>query len=203
MRSLYVTDRAAIGDARFRELLASLRSAPALRVELREKGSTDRECLSWAMTARDRLGENVPLLVNGRFDIALAGGADGVHLPADGLPLPQVRACTPRGFAVGVSTHSPEEAAAALDAGADVVVIGPVFETPEKRPFGPPLGVEALARLPLRASHRGDVFAIGGIDEASIARLEPYRERISGVAGISLFQQAEDPRGLVERIAAR
>jgi thiamine-phosphate pyrophosphorylase len=202
MKSLYVTDRAAIGDARFRELLASLRSAPALRVELRERGSTDRECLAWTKAARESLGE-VPILVNRRFDIALAGGADGVHLPADGLPLPRVRACTPRGFAVGVSTHSPEEAAAALDAGADVVVIGPVFETPEKRPFGPPLGVEALARLPLRASHRGDVFAIGGIDEASIARLEPYGDRISGVAGIRLFQQAEDPRGLVERIAAR
>jgi thiamine-phosphate pyrophosphorylase len=205
VNALYVTHRAAVGDARFREILGALSGAPGLSVELREKEpeSTDRERLSWAVTAREILGPGVPVLVNRRFDIALAAGAAGVHLPADGLPPAEVRAHTPRGFRVGVSTHSPEEAAAALGDGADLVVIGPIFDTPSKRRFGPPIGAEALGRLPLRSAHRGEVFAIGGIDEAALDRLEPYRDRISGVAAIRLFQDSADPRAALERIAAR
>jgi thiamine-phosphate pyrophosphorylase len=205
MNVLYVTDRSAVGDARFREILRALSGAPALTVELREKGSgsTDRDAIAWAIEARETLGPTVPVLVNRRFDVALAAGASGVHLPSDGLPAAVVRAHTPRGFRVGVSTHSPEEAAAALDAGADLVVIGPIFDTPSKRRFGAPLGVEALGRLPLSSSHRAEVYAIGGIDEAALDLLEPYRDRIAGVAAMRLIQEASDPRGVAERIAAR
>ena len=203
MNALWVTDRAAIGDERFRELLRTLSGVSALTVELRERDSSDRECLAWAREARSTLGPAVPLLVNRRFDVALAAAAEGVHLPADGLPVSGVRAHTPRGFRIGVSTHSPEEAAAAIDEGADVVLIGPIFDTPSKRRFGPPLGPEALSRLPLLASHRCQVFAIGGIDERGLDRLASYRDRMTGVAGIRLFQEASDPRAVVERIAAR
>ena len=203
MNALYVTDRSAVGDLRFREILRSLSGAPDLAVELREKTSTDREAVSWASEAREALGPKVPLLVNRRFDVALAAGAAGVHLPADGLPVPGVRAHTPRGFRVGVSTHSPEEAAAAIADGADLVVIGPIFDTPSKRRFGAPLGAGALAKLPLRASHRAEVYAIGGIDEAALDRLEPYRDRIAGVAAVRLFQESADPREALTRISAR
>lgn len=203
MKALYVTDRSSIGDGRFRELLSRLSAAPELTVQLREKEATDRECLAWAGVARESLGEIVPLLVNRRFDIALAAGASGVHLPADGLPVAGVRAHTPRGFRVGVSTHSPEEAAGAIGEGADVVVLGPIFDTPEKRGYGPPLGVQALARLPLRSSHSSEVFAIGGIGEPELGLFEPYRDRLSGVAGIRIFQEASDPRRVADGIAAR
>ncbi len=167
------------------------------------RSAADRECLAWALAARESLGPDVPILVNRRFDVALAAGADGVHLPADGLPVAAVRAHTPRGFRIGRSTHSPEEAAHAIEEQADVVVLGPLFDTPSKRSFGPALGVESLARLPLRASHRSEVFAIGGIDEPALEALEPFRDRISGVAAVRLFQEASDPRAVVERIAAR
>jgi thiamine-phosphate pyrophosphorylase len=203
VKALYVTDRAAIGDERFLALLARLSGAPELTVQLREKGTPDRACLTWARRAREALGSSVPLLVNGRFDIALAARADGVHLPSDGLPVPTVRAQTPRGFRVGVSTHSPEEAEAAIGSGADLVVLGPIFDTPSKRPFGAPLGAEALGRLPPSSTHGSEVFAIGGIDEPAIEELEPHRDRFSGVAGTRLFQEAPDPRGVAERIAAR
>jgi thiamine-phosphate pyrophosphorylase len=203
VKALYVTDREAVGDSRLRALLTQLSGAPSLLVQLRERESTDRECLSWAETARQSLGPTVRLFVNRRFDIALAAGADGVQLPADGLPLPEVRAHTPRGFGVGVSTHSPSESAAAIEQDADVVVLGPIFDTPSKRPFGPPLGAEALARLPLLSSHHSEVYAIGGLEEGNLGQLDPYRDRISGVAGIRLFQEAADPRAVVERIAAR
>ena len=203
MKALYVTDRAAVGDARFRQILGRLSGVPGLAVDLREKESTDRERLAWALEARQTLGPEVPVLVNRRFDVAIAAGAAGVHLPADGLPLADVRAHTPRGFRIGVSTHSPEETSAALDAGADLVVIGPIIDTPSKRAFGAPLGVEALGGLPRRASHGGEVFAIGGIDEATLDRLEPYLDRLDGVAAIRLFQESPDPRATFSRIASR
>ncbi len=202
MKALYVTDRAAVGDARFLEVLDALCGAP-LSVELRERQSCDRETFELARTARRRLGDRVPLSVNRRFDIALAAGAHGVHLPADGLPLSRIRAHTPRGFRIGVSTHSPGEAAAAIADGADAVVIGPIFDTPSKRAWGPPLGPEALARLPETREHACEVYAIGGIEEDNLAALEPYRGRISGIAAIRLFQAAADPRAVAERIAAR
>ena len=202
MKALYVTDRAAIGDRRFLALLGELAGTPELSVELREKEADDRSRLAWAERARTALGP-VPLYVNARFDVALAANADGVHLPADGLPLAAVRAHTPRGFRVGVSTHSAGEARSAIESGADLVVLGPIFDTPSKRRFGAPLGPDVLRDLPPRGSHGSDVFAIGGIGEDAIDALEPYRDRISGVAGVRLFQEAADPRAVAARIAAR
>ncbi|MCA1582382.1 MAG: thiamine phosphate synthase [Acidobacteria bacterium] len=203
MKTLYVTDRPAVSDERFEAVLESLAGAPLLTVQLREKGASDRQTIAWAAAARRALGPDVALYVNRRFDLALASGAEGVHLPSDGLPLPRVRANTPRGFRVGVSTHSAAEAAEAISGGADLVVIGPVFSTPAKAPLGDPLGPEALRDLPPAREHGSDVFAIGGISEENVALLEPYRDRISGVAGIRLFQDAPDPGAVARRIARR
>jgi thiamine-phosphate pyrophosphorylase len=203
VKALYVTDRQALGDARFESVLAAVAGLPDLRVQLREPGVSDRESYAWAAKAREKLGPDVPLFVNRRFDLALAAAADGVHLPADGLPLARVRANTPRGFRVGVSTHSVEEAGAAISAGADLVVLGPVFDTPSKRAYGAPLGPSVLANLPRLADHEAEVFAIGGIDESRVAELEAYGDRISGVAAVRLFQESADPRGAAQRIAAR
>ncbi|HSE64458.1 MAG TPA: thiamine phosphate synthase [Thermoanaerobaculia bacterium] len=202
MKTLYVTDRAAVGDARLEKVLEALRGAPGLLVQLREKTGSDRDLLAMARSARVALGPLVPLFVNRRLDVALAAEADGVHLPADGLPLTRVRSASPRGFRVGVSTHSPIEAARAIEEGADVVVIGPIFDTPSKASFGPPLGTPALAGLPELASHGADVFAIGGIDEPRLEELAPFADRISGIAAVRLIQDSGDPRALVERIAA-
>lgn len=202
MKVLYVTDRGAIGDSRFDRVLEALRGAPGLLVQLREPAGGDRERLERARSSRATLGSEVGLFVNRRLDVALAAGAQGVHLPADGLPPSRVRTASPRGFRVGVSTHSPAEAARAIEDGADLVVIGPIFETPSKASFGPPLGAAALAELPERASHGAEVFAIGGIDEARLGELLPFSDRISGVAAIRLIQEADDPRGVVERISA-
>ncbi len=201
MKLLYVTDRAAVGDAAFERILESLRGAEGLLVELRERHATDRETVRWAGVAREKLGPTVPLLLNRRLDVALAAGADGVHLPADGLPVARVRTAAARETRVGRSTHSPEEAVRAIEDGADLVVIGPVFETPSKASFGAPLGAASLAELPRRATHGAEVFAIGGIDESRAEQVSRFADRISGVAGIRLVQEARDPRAVVERIA--
>jgi thiamine-phosphate pyrophosphorylase len=203
MRTLYVTDRRSAGDERVRETMAALSGAPGVTVQLRERDTPDRDYLGRAEVARETLAPQTPLYVNRRFDIALAAGADGVHLPASGLPLARVRSATPREFRIGVSTHSPIEARRAIEEGADLVLIGPVFDTPSKIAFGPPLGLEALGALPPRDEHSSEIFAIGGISEKNLGRLDLYRDRIAGVAGIRLFQQSHDPRGLAERIGRR
>lgn len=201
MKVVYVTDRRAAGDTHLRETLAALSGAPGLSVQLREKDASDQDTLAWARLARETLGAALPLYVNGRFDIALSAGADGVHLPASGLPLARVRAATPRGFRIGVSTHSAAEARNAIEGGADLVLLGPVFDTPSKRAYGTPLGTRVLGELPPLAGHACEVYAIGGISLENISQLEPYRDRIAGIAGIRLFQESPDPRGVVERIA--
>jgi thiamine-phosphate pyrophosphorylase len=105
------------------------------------------------------------LFVNDRFDVALAVGADGVHLPARGLPPRPAR----RGIEaadgkllIGCSTHSLAEAKMAVGGGADFVTFGPVWPTPSKAAYGPPVGLEKLTEavraLPV------PVFALGGID---------------------------------------
>jgi thiamine-phosphate pyrophosphorylase len=202
VKLLYVTDRAAVGEERLERVLDSLQGAPGLLVQVREKIGTDREQLRRAQSARAKLGASVPLFVNRRFDVALAAGADGVHLPAAGLPVSRVRVASPRGFRVGVSTHSVPEAMRAIEEGADLVVLGPIFETPSKESFGRPLGLEALAALPTRDAHGSEVFAIGGIDETRLAELRPFADRISGVAGIRLIQESDQPRAVLERIVA-
>jgi thiamine-phosphate pyrophosphorylase len=203
MKALWVTDRRAAGDQRFEELLGRLAGTPGLTVSLRERGTGDREALEWAKRARTALGRTTPLYVNRRADIALAAGADGVHLPASGLPLARVRRAAPRELRLGVSTHSGAEAARAIEEGADLVVIGPIFDTPSKREYGPPLGPEALAALPRRAEHGSEVYAIGGIGADNVAGLDPWLDRIDGVAAIRYFQEAEDPRGAAEALARR
>ena len=203
MKALWVTDRQAAGDARFEELLGRLAGAPGLSVQLREKDTADRECLGWARLARRILGVATPLYVNRRLDVAIGAGADGVHLPASGLPLLRVRSAAPRGFRAGVSTHSAAEAERAIAEGADLVVIGPVFDTPSKRSYGPPVGLGVLESLPRRSGHACQVFAIGGITGENLGALEPYRDRIDGIAAIRFFQEAADPRAAVESVAAR
>ena len=203
MKALWVTDRRAVGDAPFEELLGLLAGAPGLSVQLREKDTADRDCLGWARLARRTLGPATPLYVNRRFDIAIAAGADGVHLPASGLPLPRVRSAAPRGFRAGVSTHSAAEAERAIAEGADLIVIGPIFDTPSKRPYGPPLGPGALESLSRRSDRACQVFAIGGINRENLEALDPYGDRIDGIAAIRFFQEAGDPRAAVESIAAR
>ncbi len=200
MKALYVTDRTAVGDRRLEDLLALLSGVEDLSVQLRERDLSDRELLARTRRAREILGRRTPLSVNRRFDVALAAGADGVHLPASGLPLRRVKANTPRGFRVGASTHSAAQAIAAIEEGADVVVLGPIFETPSKRAFGKPLGPASLSDLPPASSHSAEVYAIGGIEAGNVGELLLYRDRLAGVAAVRLFQAAGDPREAVETI---
>jgi thiamine-phosphate pyrophosphorylase len=147
------------------------------------------------LAAAERLRPIAPiLLVHGRADVAMAAGADGVHLPSRGLDPKQVRRFVPPGFIVGSSTHSLAEAKMAARGGADYVVYGPVFETPGK---GAPVGVAALAEVV--AASTLPVYALGGVDAARAPQCLQAGARlacIGAVLGRAPSQAAEAARAL-------
>src|SRR5688572_21175886 len=135
-------------------------------------------------------------MVNDRFDIALAAGADGVHLTSTSLPAEIVSEICGSELLIGVSTHSLNEARLARNKGVDFVVFGPVFDTESKRKFGDPQGTEKLQEV---TSTLGQlpVIAIGGVSVDNAGRC--FAVGAAGVAAIDLFR---DPAKLSERVAA-
>jgi thiamine-phosphate pyrophosphorylase len=131
------------------------------------------------------------LLVGDRADVALAAGADGVHLGLRSPPADRVRPWFPRWM--GVSCHGAEELERAAAAGADYAILSPVFGVPEK---GPPLGIPRFQAL--RRSFPGPVVALGGIDASSAADLRAAGA--DGVAVVRALQDAPDPAGEARRI---
>lgn len=168
-------------------------SCGVTHLQVREKGLPATLQLELTRAVVDAAeGTDLRILLNGRFDIAMAAGADGVHLPADGLPVKAVRQYVPEGFLIGVSTHSAEESLAAKSGGADMIVFGPIFESPGKRDG---VGLEKLGEV-CRAAAPIPVLALGGVDENNFRKT--FDARASGFAAIR-FLNALIERG--ERIA--
>jgi thiamine-phosphate pyrophosphorylase len=208
----YVTDRhslaaegsAAAGVALGRKIQAVM-AAGIDCVQIREKDLTARQISDLARdalrSARASTGAAHPIpriMINDRLDVALVGGADGVHLGETGLPVKDARALienwsTRRDFVVGVSCHSVEAVGTAASAGADYVFFGPVFATPSKAAFGSPQGLESLGDA--CRSVTIPVIAIGGITLENAAQC--FAAGAAGIAAIRLFQEGTDPAATV------
>jgi thiamine-phosphate pyrophosphorylase len=188
----YITDgRQLRGD-----LLAAIHRA--LRagvdwVQIREKDLSARKLFELT-SAVMKLAPDAPpkIFVNTRADVALAAGAHGVHLPSGSVSAAEIRKLSSPGFVVGVSCHHTDEVRRAASEGADFVVFGPVFETPSKQAYGPPKGLKKLEE----ACGAADipVLALGGVGLGNAA--DCLAAGAAGIAGISLFQQAEDLAGV-------
>ena len=193
-----VTDRNATEGRDLGDVVAAALDAGLPAVQLRDRDLPGRPLLALAerlrlLTAR----AGALLLVNDRVDVAVAAGADGVHLGGASMPVDVARRLLPPGALVGVSTHAVPEVAAAT---ADFAFFGPVHATPSKAAFRPPQGVArlreavAVARIP--------VLAIGGITRPHISDL-----RAAGAAGVAVIRailSADDPgsatRALLEAL---
>ncbi|PKN12815.1 MAG: thiamine phosphate synthase [Deltaproteobacteria bacterium HGW-Deltaproteobacteria-4] len=201
--SLYlISDRKSLPSGQ--ELVATVRAAlrgGVRAVQLREKDLSAAELYPLALALRQVTREfSARLLINDRVDLALAVDADGVHLGAHSLPVSVVRQLLGEQRIIGVSTHHPDEVHRAAVAGADFVTFGPVYSTPSKIAYGPPVGLEPLAAV--CADPPLPVFALGGV---SVARLPELRAAgCAHVALIGAILQAVDPeeaaRGLLRGI---
>jgi thiamine-phosphate pyrophosphorylase len=134
-------------------------------------------------------------LVNDRCDLALAIGADGVHLGQDDLPLPPARVIMGPDRLIGISTHTAAQVIEATAQGADYLGVGPIFATTTKPDHEPVVGVDGLAMIrrltPLR------IFAIGGIRPETVESV--IKAGAHGVAVISAIWNASDVAAEVER----
>jgi len=184
-----VTDRALCGDRSLVEVVGEAIAGGVNVVQLREKGLPAGELLTLARQLREVTAGRALLFVNDRLDVALAAGADGVHLPEAGLPVREARALGVEGLLIGRSVHGVEAGAQAAGDGADLIQLGAIYPT-ASHPGGTPVGVEALSRLASRVEV--PVVGIGGIT-VSGAR-EAMAAGAAGVAVIRAILAAPDPR---------
>ncbi len=198
-----ISDRRFLANGDLIGWISALAAARVAACQLREKDLDDRDLYELALRAKAALPPPCTLWINGRVDVAIAVQAEGVHLPSEtsgGLSVRAVRRRFPRPFGIGVSTHSVEEVGRAADEGADYAVFGPVFATPSKAAFGPPLGLDALAR----ATQVGlPLLALGGVTAERFVDLAAAGAQ--GAAGIRLFRTPENLPAVIEaaRVAFR
>jgi thiamine-phosphate pyrophosphorylase len=167
-RLYVITDRKLFSrDASLITAIKAALKGGVTAVQLREKDMETRELLRLAYRMRKVTEQfNAKLFINDRFDIALAVGADGVHLTQNSIPVDAVKQCTRRKLLAGVSTHSLKEAREAEKGGADFITFGPVYRTPSKLKYGSPVGIELLKNVSARAGI--PVFAVGGVTQGRI-----------------------------------
>lgn len=174
------------GGSLFRQLDKYLRLG-ADWIQLREKDLSDRELLE-AAGAASRKAEKTgaKVIVNGRADIASLSGAAGVQLPSDSPPVEKIKAAFP-GLTVIKSCHTLEDVRRAEAAGADLVTVGPVFETPSKKGIIEPMGLSALSDI--CSACNIPVIALGGIGTGQAGQVADAGA--CGIAGIRLFNDPE------------
>lgn len=146
------------------EQVRRLISGGASFIQLRDKDAPSGDFYRAALECVEHAHANgARIIINDRADIALAAGADGVHLGQDDLDPKHARSLLGASAIIGYSTHSLEQARAALGYPIDYLAIGPVFETQTKKDHDPVIGLEGLRAL--RDLEPGcPIVAIGGID---------------------------------------
>jgi thiamine-phosphate pyrophosphorylase len=189
--SLYlVTDRRL---ARGRSTLDIVRAAVAggvTCVQLREKTCPTREFIDEALCLKEFLAaRGIPLIINDRLDVALAVGAQGVHLGQNDMPLAAARRIAGEALFIGISVESVGDALAAETGGADYLGVSPIFATPTKTDTAPAIGLAGLAAI--RRAVDLPLVGIGGLNPQNAA--EVIRHGADGVAVVSAIVSADRP----------
>jgi len=159
-------------------------------VQLREKQASAGEFVQLARQLKRQLsGLDVPLLINDRVDVALAAGADGVHIGQDDIPYPQVRNILGPDRIIGISVNTNAQIREADKTDVDYLSISPVFPTPTKTDTKEPFGLEGLKRA--RSLTRKPMITIGGINRDNTAEI--ISAGVDGVALVSAICSAVSP----------
>ena len=197
LRLIVITDRGLAGPRGVAQVVAAALQAGAPAVQLREKTLPPREVLTLARRLRaDTAAAHSLFFVNDRVDLALAVGADGVHLGPGDLPVSAARRIAPPGFLIGYSADDEDTARAAVADGADYIGCGTVFPTRTKLDAGETIGLDGLARVVRGAG--APVVGIGGITAPLAHRV--FRTGVAGCAVVSAVMGHPDPARAVEEL---
>ncbi len=190
----------AILDRDDRELAELLVTAAGARVlQVRIKPGSAAEILAVAQMAREvTRAHGALLVVNDRIDIALAVGADGVHLGQNDLALADAQGVAAGRLAIGISTHNRDQVLAAVAGGADYLGFGPVYATGTKENPDPVQGLDGL-HTAVAASGGVPIIAIGGITPAQCEGVAAMGA--TGAAAIAAVNAAPDPAAAGQAIA--
>jgi thiamine-phosphate pyrophosphorylase len=196
-RLLVVTDRHQTKGRPLVPLLQQVLTAGALAIQLRERDLPGRELLALAREVQVvTASRGSQLLINDRIDIALTLDGAGVHLRSDSMPISAARHVLGSQRLLGISVHAVEGAIQAEAQGADYIVLGPIYDTPSKQVFGPPLGIHTLEKTCQRV--RIPILGIGGV---TAARAREMRQAGAfGAAVITAILGAADVESAVREL---
>jgi thiamine-phosphate pyrophosphorylase len=199
LRLYLVTDRGLAGSRSVEEVAAAAVRGGFTAVQLREKKLSGPDFVEAAFRLQRLLsGAGVPLIINDRVDVALAAGADGIHLGQGDIPPAEARRALGPKAIIGLSLEAMSQLPAAESQDIDYLGVSPVFLTPTKTDAGPGWGLEGLRRL--RSATRLPLVAIGGITAANAASV--LAAGADGIAVVSAIMSAPDPEAAARELRA-
>ena len=199
MRGLYlVTDRRLCKDKSVEEIVLQAVKGGVSYVQLREKEMSTRDFVEEALRIKKSLTPHkVPLIINDRVDVALACGADGVHIGQEDMPYDLARRLLGPKAIIGLSVETWEDVIASQALDVSYIGVSPVFATPTKTDTKGVWGLEGLSRI--KAFSRYPLVAIGGIHEANIR--EVIEAGAPCIAVVSAICSSPDPETAAGRLA--
>ena len=197
LRLMVLTRPAGPGGRTLADIVEECLEAGCPAIQLRDKQATAEELFEQATDLRELTRPRGALLiVNDRLDVALAAGADGVHLGPRDIPVEAVRPHVPRSFLIGYSTDDPGEARSAAQAGASYLGVGAVYGTTSKPGLADEaIGPDRVGEVALAAGI--PVVGIGGITPSNAAAVAAQAD---GVAVLSVVMDARRPGEVVEAL---
>ncbi|MDY0219980.1 MAG: thiamine phosphate synthase [Desulfobacterium sp.] len=166
-------------------------------VQLREKNADTRTFLDRAIRLKSLLARTcTPLIINDRVDIALAAGADGVHLGQRDMPYARARELLGKNALIGLSVETWEDVDQAQDLDLAYIGVSPIFSTPTKTDTKSPWGLEGLARI--KEFSRHTLVAIGGLNASNAGKI--VRAGADAIAVVSAICGSDDPLGATKRL---
>lgn len=190
LRLYLVTDRKAIGGRSVEDVVREAVRGGVTMVQLREKECPTRDFVELGCRLKKLLSEyGVPLVINDRVDVALACGADGVHIGQSDMPYAAARRILGQDSIIGLSAESMDDVTAANAMDVDYIGISPVFSTPTKTDTAVPFGLDGLREAVRLSVH--PTVAIGGMNARTAADVMSCGT--CGIAVVSAIMGADSP----------
>jgi thiamine-phosphate pyrophosphorylase len=197
LRLYLVTDQPSLKGRTLIDVVQAAVQGGVTCVQLREKHANSRDFFAQAVALMDLLVPlNIPLIINDRLDIALACGAQGVHLGQSDMPVLAARKLLPPEVFIGWSVETTEDVTHSAALPLDYLGVSPVFATLTKTDTAPPWGLEGLQRI--RALTPLPLVAIGGIQLHNAAQV--LQAGADSLAVVSAICSAEDPCAAAQQL---